>query len=214
MTSFTIPETVTSIGYKAFECCTKLRSIDIPEGVTTIEYATFFHCDSLTSITIPESVRAIRMDAFYGCGKLTSIDIPESTTTIEEETFRGCKSLTSITIPSNVASIGDFAFRGCTALRDVTCLAERVPSTGHFVFEFIKLDNVTLHVPASSIELYRAANPWKDFGSIVALTDGADTMEQINTYPSLLNAPKYDLNGRYTSTNGLYIKDGKKYLKR
>lgn len=115
-----------------------------------------------------------------------------------------------------MASIGDFAFRGCTALRDVTCLAERVPSTGHVVFEFENPRRVTLHVPAASIELYRAADTWKDFGSIVALTDMADTMEQTNTYPSLLNAPIHDLNGRYASqsANGLYIKDGKKYLKR
>lgn len=33
------------------------------------------------------------------------------------------------------------------------------------------LQNMTLHVPAASIESYRSMEPWRQFGNIVALTD-------------------------------------------
>ena len=38
-------------------------------------------------------------------------------------------------------------------------------------FESSNYKNATLHVPAISLEAYKNANLWKDFKSIVALTD-------------------------------------------
>ena len=95
-TSYTIPNSVTSIGSEAFEGCTGLTSITIPNSVTSIGYWTFSCCSSLTSITIPDGV-----------------------TSIGDMDFGGCSGLTSITIPNSVTSIGDSAFYGCTGLKDV-----------------------------------------------------------------------------------------------
>ena len=44
---------------------------------------------------------------------------------------------------------------------------------GHFctnAFEDAYTEYATLHVPAASLEAYRAVEPWKSFGSIIALT--------------------------------------------
>lgn len=49
-TSFTIPETVTSIGDEAFAGCDKLVSVTIPESVEGIGGWAFFNCASLKSI--------------------------------------------------------------------------------------------------------------------------------------------------------------------
>ena len=62
--SYSIPDSVTSIGYGAFWGCTSLASITIPDSVTEIGYAAFRHCTSLTSITIPASVKYIDDNAF------------------------------------------------------------------------------------------------------------------------------------------------------
>ena len=95
-TSYTIPNSVTSIGCAAFEGCT-----------------------GLTSITIPNSVTSIGDGAFRGCSSLTSITIPNSVTSIENSAFYNCTGLTSITIPNSVTSIGYGAFLYCTGLKDV-----------------------------------------------------------------------------------------------
>ena len=68
LTSITIPDSVTSIGTKAFYGCTGLTSITIPDGVTNIGWYAFSGCASLTSITIPDSVTNIGEDAFSYAG--------------------------------------------------------------------------------------------------------------------------------------------------
>ena len=72
-TSFTIPDSVTSIGVLAFSNCSSLTSIVIPDSVTSIGEDAFCDCDSLTSIVIPDSVTSIGSYAFCGCSSLTEI---------------------------------------------------------------------------------------------------------------------------------------------
>ena len=90
-----------------------LTSYTIPNSVTTIGYGAFANCSSLTSITIPDSVTSIGEWAFANCSSLTSVNIPDSVTSIGEDAFANCSSLTSITIPDSVTSIGEDAFSGC-----------------------------------------------------------------------------------------------------
>ena len=119
LTSITIPNSITSIGYWAFDGCTGLTSITIPNSVTSIGDGAFEDCSSLTSITIPNSVTSIGDGAFEDCSSLTSITIPNSVTSIGDGAFEDCSSLTSITIPNSVTSIGIRAFDDCSGLKDV-----------------------------------------------------------------------------------------------
>ena len=114
--AYSIPNSVTSIGYYAFWGCTNLRNIKIPNNVESIGDYAFYNCTSLTSVTIPNSVTSIGNDAFYGCSSLTSVTIPNSVTSIGNNAFYGCSSLTSVTIPDSVTSIGYSALSSCTSL--------------------------------------------------------------------------------------------------
>ena len=119
ITTYEIPNSVTSIGRFAFYGCTSLTSINIPDSVTSIGESAFIGCTSLTSINIPDSVTSIGGSAFYNCSGLTSITIPNGVTSIGSTTFSGCKSLTSITIPNGVTSIGNNVFYGCSELKTI-----------------------------------------------------------------------------------------------
>ncbi|MFA5675686.1 MAG: leucine-rich repeat protein [Christensenellales bacterium] len=131
--SITIPNSVTSIGDKAFYYCRSLTSVTIPNSVTSIGDYAFYVCSSLTNVTIPSSVTSIGTWAFSNCGSLTSITIPSSVTSIGTWTFSGCGSLTSITIPSSVTSIGTCAFIECTSLTSAYFYGN-APSMGSEVF--------------------------------------------------------------------------------
>jgi hypothetical protein len=145
----------------------------IPNGVTSIGYRAFGGCSGLASITIPNGVTSIGDQAFDGCSGLASITIPNGVTSIGDQAFDGCSGLTSITIPNSVTSIEWAAFYGCSGLTSVTNLNPSPQSITGEVFYNVYLSGVTLYVPAEAIAAYENAAVWKEFGTITAYTPAA-----------------------------------------
>ena len=147
LTSITIPNSVTGIGNYAFSACTHLASITIPESVTGIGTNAFYWCSSLNAITIPHSIANIGDNVFSYCFRLASITIPNSVTNIGTQTFQSCSSLTSVTIPGNVACIGDYTFEECTGLTNVM-LGKGITSIGNLTFDYC-LSLTYVSIPSS-----------------------------------------------------------------
>ena len=101
---------VTTIGVRAFQNCTSIKSVTIPDSVTSIAIYAFQSCSGLTSIAIPNGVKIIKASTFQNCTGLTSVTIPKSVTEIEPQAFLNCDSLKTVTIPSSVVKISDHAF--------------------------------------------------------------------------------------------------------
>ena len=89
----------------------KLTSYVIPDSVTSIGDSAFYGCRLLSNIVIPNSVTSIGDSAFKGCKSLGSLVIPNSVTNIGKGAFKWCKSLVEIVIPNSVTSIVYSAFR-------------------------------------------------------------------------------------------------------
>ena len=111
-----IPNTVTSIGYQAFEGANSLASVTFQAGsvLTSIADRAFFGASSLTSITIPATVTSIGDFAFYNATALTSVTFEAGSNleTIGNHAFRATTSLASIIIPASVNDIGANSFNG------------------------------------------------------------------------------------------------------
>ena len=136
--SVTFPDSLNSIGYRAFYHCdnlatadlpagltdlgagafdfTSLRSVTIPAGVKFI--ASFYMCKNLESVTILGNLEEIGYYAFYGDTKLTHIDLPNTVTIIDNYAFAG-SGLTNITIPTGLENLNEGVFYG-TPLISVT----------------------------------------------------------------------------------------------
>ena len=143
ITNLEIPNSVESIGERAFEYCTGLTSITIPNSVTSIGGSAFYGCSGLTSIKVESGNE--KYDSRSNCNAIIETSsniliagcnntiIPNSVTSIGSGAFSSCSGLTSVTIPNSVTSIGDDAFTGCTGLTSVT-IPNSVTSIGNYAF--------------------------------------------------------------------------------
>ena len=125
LTSITIPNSVTSIGYNAFGNNQYLESLTIGNSVTLLNEA--FNNGKLTSITIPASVVSIGHYAFayngdcgwvytnsleeYICNVATELHFADDSAlvSISEGAFYQ-SGLGELSIPNSVTNIGYFAF--------------------------------------------------------------------------------------------------------
>jgi len=107
--SYTIPDTVTSIGVLAFVNCTSLTNVMIPNSVINIEYAAFVNCIGLTDILIPNGVTSIGVQAFSDCRRLANITIGSGVTNIGENAFLYCARLTAIMVDASNSSFSSVA---------------------------------------------------------------------------------------------------------
>jgi hypothetical protein len=98
--TYAIPDSVTSIGYGAFDYCIYLTRVTIPDSVTSIGAVAFNNC-SLTNVTIGTNVTSIGYWGFGDCYRLTSVTIPASVTSLAEFAFGPCASLTAIDVDTN-----------------------------------------------------------------------------------------------------------------
>lgn len=165
-TSFTIPNSVTSISHRAFDECANLTSIAIPNGVTSIGSHAFYWCDNLASVVIGNGITNISDYMFYGCSKLKNVVIGSSVTNIDTGAFTSIGSGAVITIRATTPPA--------------------INSDGSAVFDsYIG----KIIVPEESLQAYCGADGWRDFISIIEDTAGNKVnVGDFSEIPDLINS--------------------------
>ena len=172
LTTFTIPNDITSIGDFEFKGCGSLTEIVIPDSVGEIGDNAFMDCNGLLGVYITD-VAAWCNISFDGYGAnplcyaqnlylnnklVTELIIPDSVTSIGEYAFLGCNSLTSVVIGDNVASVSNSAFNNCSSLTSVV-IGGSVTSIGDFAFAGCEsLTEIVIPNSVRSISNYAFSN--------------------------------------------------------
>ena len=178
--SIVIPNSVKSIGNAAFRDCTTLASVVLSEGLTSIGQFAFYGCYDLASITLPNSMTDIGDYAFSRCSSFKSVVIPDGVTSVGNGSFNSCSDLEFLTIGSGVQTFGWNVFEGTYALKTVICKIVEVPYV-QFYFSGTVFADATLYVPAESIEEYKSAYPWSQFGTILPLDQAPSGVENVTS---------------------------------
>lgn len=145
-------------------------SYTVPTGTQTIKKCAFDN-SSIQSVTLPTTLRTIERYAFSLCTQLTDITIPEGTNTIGDGAFWCCYHLYTLTLPSTLQHIGNRAFENCCWLTNIYSNATTPAKAGDYAFLqiaygfdhslHIPAKAATLHIPAGTLQAYKAAG-WTD----------------------------------------------------
>ena len=167
---------------RMFYGCGALTSLDVSgfktENVTDMS-SMFFGCKSLASLDLSgfDTKNVTDMSYMFAyCRALTFLDVSGfDTRNLEKNEFMFgyCSSLIALKIGESMKKLDNYALYACGNLKNLTCCAKDVPGTGENTFGYVSRSSATLYVPASSVNAYKAAAEWKEFGNIKSLPNPA-----------------------------------------
>ena len=164
--SYTVPDTVKTIGTYAFSYCQSLTSVTVGKNVETVEAYAFQYCDKLTTLAFPNTLKTtsgysfrgctaletvtlgnsleiVGSYAFEGCSKLNGVVLPDTCLTIDSYAFHNCYALSSINVGKGLTSINYEAFWSCGALKSIT-LPESLTKIDTYAFEYSGLQSIVI----------------------------------------------------------------------
>ena len=95
-----IPDGITRIEMYSFSGL-PIRKLIIPDSVTSIGKRAFSSCRDLVEVIIGNNVVEIDDEAFENCASLRNINMPNSCRRIGDYAFRGCENLHPVQVSIN-----------------------------------------------------------------------------------------------------------------
>ena len=141
LTVVTLPDSLVSIGKKAFSNCAELTNVYIGSGTSIIDEQAFSACPKLQRISVSPDNKVYHSEKgslykddclhiYAGSGQAV---IAPTTVSIGKYAFFGKTELTSVEMPYGIETIGDYAFAGCLSLTNAD-IPDTVTSLGNSCF--------------------------------------------------------------------------------
>ena len=141
----------------------------MPASVTSLGDYAFQGCH-ITRFTLPEGLKELGQNVFYG-STVEEVVTPASLRTIPTGTFQGCRQLTTVRLGSGTELVSDYAFGNCPlehlyveAVYPPVCNPDAFSTSQGNLFR-----TCTLHVPANSMDRYKAHPSWGQFEHIMEI---------------------------------------------
>ena len=131
--SILIPNSVESIGNKAFFNCWSLASVSLPMSLTSIGDSAFSGCSAMAcDLILPAKLQTIGQYAFNACSKLTgSLTIPDSVVSLGKYAFSKCSGFTgTLTFGTGLTEIPDYCFQECSGFRGNLIIPDQITRIG------------------------------------------------------------------------------------
>lgn len=126
---------------------------------------------TITKVSLPSSVTSILDYSFFQCSKLASFDAKNSSvTSIGSYAFGSCNKLTLAVFPSTLSTISANALRS-SANNNFVFLRTTPPTLAN-TNAFVTKNGLTITVPTSAVDTYKAATNWSAYASYI--TGGAE----------------------------------------
>ena len=231
-----LPNTVKVLERYCYQSCESLPSIFIPASVETITAVTFNGSYSLTEFIVDEDNpwftsegplllskdRSLLVDWPSAAG---DVILPDYISETAHGLFEYQQRIRSLTFPASIKKIGGGICDDNFVLRSVYCYAVEPPEfEGGFwdIYEGRSLD-ITVYVPASSLELYRQNTRWNrynlapmnDYNGVEVLPEDGESAPESYTVISIdgrLLLKGAEKSALQSLSPGIYIINGKKVV--
>ena len=142
-----IPDHVTGIQDGAFRNHTVLETVQCPDSLETIGHRAFSGCTNLRSAALGRGIRRMESQAFENCSRLSELSSLDRAEVLGNHAFRGCAMLHDLQL-SDVVTLGEGVFRDCAGLFD----SEGFLIVNHLLLQY-RGEAVRLRIPDGITEI-------------------------------------------------------------
>ena len=141
---------------------TPVTEAKFPASLRNLGDGAFLYVNDLKHIELGGNLTALNDYLLAGTGIEGDFDLT-GVTTIGDYALYNVSTLSVVELPATVTWLGSYAMAGMTGMTTISSDAVEVPQLGEHVWLGVNQSQIPITVPKSALNLYKAADQWKEF---------------------------------------------------